>query len=549
MPLPASLILLIGLRLRATWRRVARSLRTPKGIAFAVGMSTMLVLWLSPAIVAIATGAKPPAIRIELMRQFGPLAILGMLMLSVINSPTERALAFLQAEVDFLFPAPFSRSQLLFYKLAQRVVPLLGVSVLLSIWMRTLGSSWIAVWCGVLLTLWFLHLATLCVALAGQRLQRVRFARTCRFVVLLILMAIVAGAWWVGRSIPEATPLEMLKAFAATPLGTMLALPGLAFARTIGAETLWPEALLWAAAALGINLALLTLAVRLDAPWLEAGAESSRKLAQRLEEFKKTGGMTTSVGRFAGMRLPMPPRWRGVGPLLWRQAITGIRRGARGLVFVGVMLVILSVPLLLGESEGVGWRNAFRPMGGIALFYMSLFLPQILRLDFRGDVDRMDVLKSLPASPRAISLAQVLVPTILVTVAQVPILFLANQSLQWNLALLPFWLPALFFANMLIAALDNAFFLTWPTRPATGVGMQFVSAQVLAQALKMMALGVLVGLAFAAGVLVLLMTPNLPWIQPLVTAGILATESALVLASVAKLFARFDPSMEQVADA
>ena len=60
------------------------------------------------------------------MPQFGgwlepylPIMILGFCLLSIFGPAGELAIAFTPAEVDFLFPAPFHRRELLIYKLAK----------------------------------------------------------------------------------------------------------------------------------------------------------------------------------------------------------------------------------------------------------------------------------------------------------------------------------------------------------------------------------------------------------------------------------------------
>lgn len=550
--LPAPLVLLIAMRLRAAGRGILRSLRTPKGIFVGLLMAFGFAVMLVPAAIAafMPRPAPTPAMLAIQARTIAlmPFAILGFVLLAMVRASGDTALAFLQAEVDFLFPAPFTRRQLLFYKLAQRVIPLLFVSLFFSLWVRNLAQSWLASWIGVLLSLWFVHLASLCLALTGQMLGTKRFARWRWTLIIGTVVAVALGTTWVGRALEGAGPLEMLAAFANTSAGRIIAAPTAPFADVITAKHM-TEALGSAVAALAINIALLILAVRLDANWLEAGAESSRKLADRIEEMRKTGGFGGSGGKaFVALRIPMLPRVGGIGPLAWRQCVTGVRQGARGLLLVVVLIGVLVIPQLLTTS-GAHWSVALRPLGPIALSYMSLFLPQVLRLDFRADVDRMDLLKGLPVAPIAVTLAQVLVPATLITALQAPLAIAFDQVLGWEIPLLPIWIPALFLGNLLNASLENAAFLTWPVRPSRGVGVQFAMSQMIAQLVKMFLLVLLLGAAAASGAGCFYLAGNSFVAAAAGGTTVLLVEVAIVIAIMTRLFVRFDPSLEQVADA
>jgi Putative ABC exporter len=558
--LPRSLLLLIWLRLRGTLRLFGRTLRTPKGLAVTLAGGAVLAMGFVPLIVSIVirTGSTNETFDAA-QRQFQdraelllPYAILGLVLLSVVRAAGDAALAFLQAEVDFLFPAPFTRAQLLFYKLAQRVVPLLILSLFLSLWMRSFYRAWLPGWLGILLALWFVHLVALCLALAGQRFESKRFLHWRRCAALLIVAAIVVGVLWARGAVESGKPVEAMEVFARSTAGWVLMLPALPFARTITAPDFWPSGAAFASLAAVVNLALVVLAIRLDAHWLEAGAVSSQKLAAKADEVRRTGGFGGGGAAFAGLRLPMLPRLGGVGPLAWRQLIIGLRQGLRGLYLLAVMVAVLILPPLLSGSSG-GLTDALRPMGWILLAYISLFLPQVLRLDFRADVDRLELLKALPVSPAIVSLAQVLVPATIVTCVQAPLGLILNTSLGWNVPGLAAWIPAAFFVNLLITSLENAAFLMWPQRPARGAGMHFAMSQVVGQMLKMLALMVLLGCAAGAALLGYFAAGGEASMASLSGAAAaaaiaLAVESSLVIAFVSRLFARFDPAVEHVPD-
>lgn len=548
--LPRPLLLLIWLRLRSSGRRLQAMAKTPKGLAVLLVGGIVIALMALPMIVSAflrppippETAAAMHATRERLL----PFGILGFLLLSIVRASGDGALAFLQAEVDFLFPAPFTRAQLLVYKLAQRVVPLFFVSLFVSLWGRQLGSSWPAAWLGLLLALWLIHLVSLTLALLGQTFEARRFAWWRRAAGLGAIAALVGAVVWTGQAIDSGKPLDALETFAQSATGQAIAWPLRPYAATILAPDL-VAALGPASIALLVNAALAVLAIRLDAHWLEASAESSQRLATRIAEVRRTG-TTSPMPTLTGVRLPAPPRLGGIGPLLWRQGTTALRQGLRGLWVIGIVVGVLVLPPLL-SSESSGLSVALRPLGGVILFYLSLLLPQVLRLDFRGDVDRMDVLKSLPLSATTVCLAQLLAPALVITGLQVPIALLLDRTLQWNLPSLPLWFPALFLVNLVISSLENVAFLLWPQRPGKGAGVQFSVAQVIAQMLKMITLIAVVAAAGGAGAAsFFLLGRTIPAAVPGATI-VLALAAAAGVAAVARLFSLFDPATEQPGDA
>lgn len=548
MLLPPALRLLFRLRLKAGWRTLRQTLRSPKGAIF-VGIGALMVFgWITAVVAGMAVGAKAPRPPTEKVALLAPFAILAFLLLSMLRNQGDAALAFLQAEVDLLFPAPFTRQQLLLYKLSQRVVPLFLVSFFFAIWLRPMASSWGAVFAGVYLALWFLHLAGLCLALIGQMLEADRFAKLRRGLALLVIAVIAIGAYTASDTAGPGSLLDRLVAFAKTDLGRLLALPTAAFAKTALAPSIASSAfLLWGGCAVAINFLLVGVAMRLDVNWLEAGAESSRRLAARIEAVQKTGSPYASMGGSAKLGVPSLPRLGGIGPLLWRQYVIGVRQGPRVLFVLAAMVAAMSLPRFL-NGEG-SWIAVMRPLGGFLLGYVSLFVPQILRLDFRGDIDRMDLLKSLPVPSFFVAAAQVLAPATLITLFQAPAFLLLDRLLEWHIPYAPMWLPAILFVNVMVAAIENATFLLWPARPSRGAGVQFASGQVVAQMMKMIVLILLIGgvAAIAAATAAATGGPT-PAVALVATIGF-AVEAVALVAIVARLFRRFDPAAEQVPDA
>ncbi|MDZ4755256.1 MAG: putative ABC exporter domain-containing protein [Phycisphaerae bacterium] len=557
MPLiPRSLLLLILLRLRASWHRAVRSLRTAKGIAFACVIGLMLLM----ALLAIVLNAfiKPPAPRPlpAIVTSLVPLGLMCILLLSMFRSPGERALVFLQAEVDLLFPAPVTRSQLLRYKLLQRVPAFLFSALFLSVWGVRQAPMWIAAFFGIFMTFWFFHLGALCIALLGQMFEQKRFAMARRIIAGGLLAAVATGAWIVRTPESPDSVLAALTTFAESPLGMAIAAPAIPFVRAAAAPHVWPDLALWGSIVIAINLTLLSLVGRLDSNWLEVGAESSQKLARRMDEFRRTGGFTASGGALSRVRLPLPPRLGGLGPLMWRQATTGVRQGGRTLIMLAVLIAAILLPRWLMGNDLPNGRpprmSPITPMLGLLFGYSSLFVPQMMRLDFRGDIDRMDTLKSLPVAPLVVAAAQTLTPACLITALQALAAVAASRWIPLTTEQIAAWGAVLFMANVLIASVENGLFLLWPLRQARGAGMQAIGGQMFVQLVKMLLLGGCIVLAAVPAFITGMLRGDgsiAGVAVPLTLAAGLALESAVAIVIVGRLFARFDPSREQPPDA
>jgi hypothetical protein len=143
---------------------------------------------------------------------------------------------------------------------------------------------------------------------------------------------------------------------------------------------------------------------------------------------------------------------------------------------------------------------------GILLLWMTLFVTTLVPFDFRGDLDRIEVLKSLPLRPSRLALGQILTPMLLVSAVQAVVWCVTLQvmgRLELSLALLAaFTLPF----NFVLFAVENVLFLWFPSRLflATPGDFQALGRNVLFLMMKSLAVTVAVGLAFVVGLCVFL---------------------------------------------
>src|SRR4051794_14003044 len=185
--LPPALLTLMKLQLRARLRASVRGAKTPKGVAFLVVALVIVVLWLGPAIFSafVVRRADPDNVRTVL-----PLALLGLTIVTAMAHGGDKAVSFTPAEVNFLFPGPFKRRQLLLYKIAKSTAGAVLSALLLSMVMLRYATLWAGAFLGGLLAMLFLQFASMAFVLTRQTAgEGTSYARGRRAVLVIILLA------------------------------------------------------------------------------------------------------------------------------------------------------------------------------------------------------------------------------------------------------------------------------------------------------------------------------------------------------------------------
>jgi hypothetical protein len=208
-----------------------------------------------------------------------------------------------------------------------------------------------------------------------------------------------------------------------------------------------------------------------------------------------------------------------------------------------VLSVIMSAPVWF---EPRGEENPLWPKLLGMLFGMTLFLPALVPFDFRGDIDRMDMLKALPLPAWRLALGQILTPVLLLCLVQFLVVTAAqivqgtSDSALWTA--LAFALPF----NAQIFGLENLLFLLFPTRvlAAQPGDLQALGRQVVLWFVKLFTLALLGGLATLAGLLGYFLTGQ-SWVAALATSWLVLAAFAVGLVPlIALAFRRFDVSRD-----
>ena len=506
---------LYRLRIRGSIRSMAGQLKSVRGAALAVFSVLVVCMMLGPNLLVAFNLRHHAAMgqSADTFREAIPVAMLLYVVLSIVTSVGERAIYFSPSEVDFLFPAPFSRRQILLYKIlggatASSFIALI-MATSLAIWVR----SWPAAALGFLLALLFVGSLTMCAQLVAQSVTERAFTRARRL-LLGGLIATVAVALGQAASRGLDGPWgETLLRVRHSPVAEIVLAPFTVFAKIIAAERLAPDALGWAVPGAILVAGVYALAVRLDANYLETAARVSRKMQERKRRAMSDGGFARQSKRAVkSSRLPQPPWLGGIGPLVWRQMIQVLRGSGRAAVLAVIMVLAIASPFAFGAGRGNELPTVLPHliilMAAYATFLFSAQAPH----GFRGDYERMGLLKSLPIRPLPMAFGQTLVVAMMLTLLHwlvfaataVFVPAAATELLVAGLFALPF--------NWILFGMEGFLFLLYPSPliPSGSDGFLKMGRMMLFMLAKLIVIGACSAVAAIPATVLFLVSRSIP---------------------------------------
>jgi hypothetical protein len=534
----SALLRLNLLRLRGAARRALRLLRSPQGLVLGLAILVGGAFVLLPMFTA-------PSVRIdpETIRTLAPLGILLIVASMLLTSNSAQAVTFTMPEIEFLFPGPFTRRQLLLYKLTTSAL-FAGLNALVfATVFRRFATWWIAGWIGIWLTLLFIQLLSMTIVLVVQTIGQRAYSLARRLILVALVVVLGLSAWHIWPTDGSLSLIDLARDFRTSTGGRIVLAPFEVFGRAITAETLFPEFLLWCAAALAVDALLAMVVLSLDANFLEAALAAGQKRYELLSSVRRGNLPALAQRHTARWRLPELPWLGGAGPLAWRQAIQLVRNSPRALVML-VAISVFAVPSF--DMVRPGTADLTLTIIGIVA-WGSFFVIATIPSGFRGDLDYIDWFKMLPLRPRAIVVGELLPPVLFVTTLQVLILAgsaasgLASQYAALAAAV-SFALPA----NLLFVTTDNLLFLWYPSRQAAASpgDMQFAGRQILLMVGRMLLIliacgiaGAVVGLAALAGIRSWPVLAAIGWV-------VLMVEGLALISATISAFRHFDPSLD-----
>ncbi len=552
----SALLLLLRLRQRAFWRRTLASLKTPRGAALVIATGTFFAMMVLPQfilpLIALFSREGAEANRqfvettMPIVRTLLPLTLLTLVMVSIATGWGESAIYFTPADIDFLFPGPFSRRDLLLYKLAQSVRSSLLAGSFFALFAARYAPLLFGAWLGTVLTLLFINAVTLTLTLLGQNISHRADTRWRRLVLAAVVIVVGLGLLSSFRDFNPLHLIESLARFRESLTGRIVLAPFEPFGRMITAPSL-AELSLWAAIAAGMVFGLFALSIRLDANYLETAQRVSERHYQRLQRRRQGGGAIAGMPIAGASRIRLSrPRWLcGVGPNLWRQWLLLLRRSSGLLMLVAISLVLVVLLIFLRRQPKQEIQLFVVPIAVlVALVYQSILASMQMPAGFRGDIDRMDWLKSLPIHPAALTLGQVSGPAVMLSILQAIVLVAAWTLCGGSSVMYGIGLVLLAPVNLLLFGLENLIFLIFPLRTtsATAGDFQFMGKYTLLAMFKMLLLFVCLAIA-AAGGIVYLIVPQI-WLAVACCAALLLIMDAVVVLLATQAFLRFDVSLD-----
>lgn len=462
-----ALWLLTQLQLGAALRKVKRSMKTVRGVLmllFVLGFFGMMIL---PGLMASGQGGLPSFA--NAIRDYGPFALLAYVLFVVFTSLGEGAINFSPSEVDLLFPAPFTRRQLLMYKIFNNMVGLVLVSLFIGAVNRLQYNLWVPGIIGTFLTLAFLQLCAMFSALLQQTAAQAAHTRTRRVIVVVIIAALAFAA---AKTLSKqngadwsdiAKVAEIADGINESTIGGTVLAPFRAFCNAITARTYFPEFALWSAIGLAINIGLLLAIFRLDANFNEAAVRISQKKYDRVRRLQ-TGSLALK-NKGKSTWIPMIPYLGGIGPLLWRQLVRMVRATKSVAIIFGIICVSFAGPFLIGGGK-LDDKAPGLVLG--VLGYASFLVLVSLPAGFRVDATRIEVFKSLPVPSWSICIGELAGPACMVTLVHWAILLvltlvMPGSRLYWTAAAA--CSPLL---NLLLLSVSNGLFLLFPVQVKVG---------------------------------------------------------------------------------
>ncbi len=185
----AALWLLLGLQIKGWFRFLGRNLRTVKGALTALLGLGAFVLWVTSVVLTPSTRR----LEAEQILLYGPEVLLLYCLANVLGSSGERAVYFSPGEVQFLFPGPFGRREVLAYKILSNL-SVNGLAALMTAVIVQANARWFpAAYVGVLLAFLFMQLFGMAVNLVATTVGEGLYSRGRKLLfVALVLLALAA---------------------------------------------------------------------------------------------------------------------------------------------------------------------------------------------------------------------------------------------------------------------------------------------------------------------------------------------------------------------
>ncbi len=304
------------------------------------------------------------------------------------------------------------------------------------------------------------------------------------------------------------------------------------------------------------------LTPRLNVAFEENALNQAQRRTERLARRRGQRGMSKPHKERKRVWLPLAPTgppWLG---LVWKNAMR-LFRSEFGMVLgglVAVLILVLAYLLITGAGAGL---VMFGTMTAPLALMSGLILPNLLRTDFRGEMEQMELVKTLPISARQMMAVMVGFTTLLTVAFQLLLLAISLIAAAFSEAppeyLLLIALCAVIVLPTLtysLVMLENCLVLWFPAwfafqAAGRGRGFDYMGRRLISMFGRLLGTGLLGlipgGVGAAIGIFGTLTIGVWSWaIAALVGAVLLIVEVTLLGGNVATLYERLEPGSAEL---
>ncbi len=469
-----AIIMLLRLQSRGRRRRMWQRFCQPRRLVLSAVAGVLAIVWLGNAVMTVWLRESASAETLSALLSLGLVLYATWHFAKAAFFRPESPFEWSPAERDVLAMLPWHSRDLVAYQIAAvSVTTTLKTGLLTLLLLPDLRCVPLAM-VGLLLAMMMLEMLRMAVDIATWGMSRAAYLAYRIGVVI----ALIAGGFVVGNLVyREAIRIGQLNigdglldrfldillqsnasvfAYAALPFKPLIDL--------IVADTITAAKAGLATAALGSVLLFAAGVIALYTVTARRVADRERRSYNVVFTLrvKNQFSQSETKAKVAEIRpsLRRIPHLYGAGAIAWRQLI-GARRSWGSLLTAMIAPAVLAcAPCFVIEDANI----ALLATAGTLAFYTFLLLPTAVRFDFRRDLDRMAILKSLPISPAATVIGQTVTPVLIATLFQALVLAfaIAARSLSphyWFTSILVM-LPL----NALVFTLDNLIYLLYPYR-------------------------------------------------------------------------------------
>ncbi len=441
----------VFLQSRSLWNRLRRSvqrLRQPRYLFGALVGGAYFYFFLFRRVRSgthAATNAPLPLAHGAALKYeaFAAVALAVFVLYEWLFSGTRARLAFSEAEIAFLFPAPLTRTTLVHFNLLRSQFAIFFSAFLMTLFLRrgnALGASSLQYATGLWLVLSMLKLHGLAASFTRERLLDLGVRPMLRRTVVAGLVLLAAlGCWWSMRAQLRWPTADEL-ADGAALRDWFAGIAGTAPLAWLLAPFRWAVAPIFASDAADFARALLPAFALLVAHYLwvvraqvsfeDASIAFAKRTAERLAAMRE--------GRLRE-RKPTRPRSEpfrlaahGFAPIafLWKGLIAmGPFYRLRNWL-IACVIAIAVCQWLAAAPERLPFLTALGvaiPIIGVWLLIVS---PMMMLHGLRRTLDRMDILKATPLRGWQIALGELLTPAVTMSFASWLLLLIAAQAMD-----------------------------------------------------------------------------------------------------------------------